>query len=461
MSDTRVVRHRAEDVARWRAAGLWRDRTLADELHAIAERVPSATAVVSRDGRLSYRELDTVSDAIAVALLEKGLVPGDTVLFQVTNRLGVIPTWYGVLKAGLVPVCTLAPHREHEIGHISRAVMARAHIVDAGGKDDLVDFALRQAHSHPSMRIVLSIGDDPRIDRIDLTSTAVDPTARARVAAIQDAIAEDAVAVMQLSGGTTGVPKLIPRFHAEYWYNARAYAEALGWDETTRVAHLIPIIHNAGITCAVHGAHSVGACLVLGTPDLPASLELLRAEGTTDILIGHGHFLPAGLHLRSLTPTLRGVVLSGAKPADSLFDGLRDAGMWVGQLFGMAEGFFAVTQRGAPEYGRRVSVGTALSPFDEMRILEPGAESVVPDGGVGELCCRGPYTLAGYFDAAEHNARAFTSDGLYRTGDLARVEVIEGERYLTIEGRIKDLINRGGEKINAEEVRDSWLVSLA
>ncbi|MBF6370840.1 AMP-binding protein, partial [Nocardia puris] len=101
---------------------------------------------------------------------------------------------------------------------------------------------------------------------------------------------------------------------------------------------------------------------------------------------------------------------------------------------------------------RATTVGTPIAPDDEVRILEPGADTELPDGTVGELCCRGPYTIPGYFDAPEHNRSAFTPDGFYRTGDLARIVVIDGVRYVSIEGRIKDLINRGGEKINAEEV---------
>ena len=124
----------------------------------------------------------------------------------------------------------------------------------------------------------------------------------------------------------------------------------------------------------------------------------------------------------------------------------------AGQLFGMGEGLFLTTRPGAPREARATTVGTPLSPMDEIRILEPGSATELPDGQVGELCCRGPYTLRGYFDAAAHNARAFTPDGFYRTGDLASVREIGGQRYVSIEGRIKDVINRGGEKINAEEV---------
>jgi 2,3-dihydroxybenzoate-AMP ligase len=146
------------------------------------------------------------------------------------------------------------------------------------------------------------------------------------------------------------------------------------------------------------------------------------------------------------------VVLSGAKVPGALFDGLEARGLWTGQLFGMGEGLFLTTRPGAPRTARLATVGTPMSALDEVRILEPGTETEVAEGEVGELCCRGPYTLRGYYDAAEHNARAFTPDGFYRTGDLAALKEIDGERYVSIEGRIKDLINRGGEKINAEEV---------
>jgi non-ribosomal peptide synthetase component E (peptide arylation enzyme) len=135
-----------------------------------------------------------------------------------------------------------------------------------------------------------------------------------------------------------------------------------------------------------------------------------------------------------------------------LFGELERRGLWSGQLFGMGEGLLLTTRPGAPREARATTVGTPLSPLDEIRILEPGSVTELPGGQVGELCCRGPYTLRGYFDAAAHNTRAFTPDGFYRTGDLACIREIGGQRYVSIEGRIKDVINRGGEKINAEEV---------
>ncbi|MEQ3551734.1 AMP-binding protein [Pseudonocardia nematodicida] len=458
MSTTRwgdaLVRYPAGRAHAYRAAGLWGTATIADELHRVARAHPDRDAVVVVDGRATYRELDQRTDALAAGLAGLGLRPGDPVLFQVSNTLAAVVAWYGVLKAGLVPVATLAAHRGHEVSAISRQVGAVAHLVETGGKFDLVGFAVDQARDHPTLRHVLVVGDDPRGVGLDALAAGADPPrARERVAVIQAGIDPDDVAVFQLSGGTTGVPKVIPRLHAEYWYNAAAYASSWGWTPDTRVAHLIPIVHNAGVVCALHAPHSVGGALVLGTPDLDVSLPLMAAEGVTHALIGQGHF-GAVDHPRfdGAVAALTQVVLSGAKIPPRLFDFFERRGTWSGQLFGMGEGLFLTTRPGAPRTARAETVGTVLSAHDEVRVLEPGAETPVPDGEVGELCCRGPYTLPGYFAAPEHNARAFTSDGFYRTGDLAALRLIEGERYVSIEGRIKDLINRGGEKINAEEV---------
>lgn len=449
----KVVAYPADAVRAYRDGGLWGTRTIADELHLIALAHPDRDAVVALDGRVTFRELDERTDLLAAGLAGLGLVPGDPVLFQATNRLGTVLAWYGVLKAGLVPVCTLAAHRAHEIGEVSRRVGAVAHLVETGGFD-LVGFAAEQGRDHPTLRHVLVLGDDPRGVSVERLGRDLDPgTARKTVEEIQAGIGPDDVAVFQLSGGTTGVPKVIPRLHAEYWYNALAYAGSWGWTPETRVAHLIPIVHNAGIVCALHGAHSVGACLVLGTADLDRSLPLLAREQATHVLLGHGHFGAVGHPaFAAAAASLTQVVLSGTKVPPALFDDLERRGLWSGQLFGMGEGLFLTTRPGAPRLARATTVGTPLSEVDEVRVLEPGAGEEVPDGEVGELCCRGPYTLRGYFDAAEHNARAFTADGFYRTGDLASVRVIDGVRYVAIEGRLKDVINRGGEKINAEEI---------
>jgi 2,3-dihydroxybenzoate-AMP ligase len=444
---TTAVEFPPQDPA-YRDAGLWGVRTLPEELAVAFAEHADRTAVVSDEGSLTYAELDATTDRIAAGLLGLGLRPGDCVLLQVTNRLESVVAWYALLKAALVPVATLAQHREHEIGAISRQCGARAHLVEAGLPFDLVAFAQSVASGHPTLEHILSIGPVSEA-AVALASLTGDVD----LAAARGSVGPDDLAVLQLSGGTTGTPKLIPRQHAEYWYNAAAYAERLGWSAETRVAHLIPVVHNAGITCAVHAVASVGATLVLGTPDPAQWVPLVGRAEADAALIGHGHFgalaAPGAL---DVMPSLRQVVLSGSKVPDALFDELERRGIWSGQLFGMGEGLFCVSELGDPREARLRTVGTPLSPLDEIRLLEPGTETEVPQGEVGELCCRGPYTIRGYYRAPEHNAVAFTSDGFYRTGDLARWGTYDGRAYLLIEGRIKDVINRGGEKISADEL---------
>jgi 2,3-dihydroxybenzoate-AMP ligase len=453
----RLVSFPAEFVERYRSLGLWGTRSIANEFHEVAVERGSHVAVVAEDGALTYAELDSRSDRLALGFADVGLLPGDRVVVQLTNRLHTVVAWYGLLKAGLVPVCTLAAHRAHEIGSISTKVGAVAHLVESSASGfDLVSFAVELQKVHPTLRHVLTAGADasaPGTAIEDLVEGADSVLARKRVEAVQAAVDPDDVATFQLSGGTTGTPKVIPRLHAEYWYNARAFAKASGWDSDTRAAHMIPLIHNAGISCALHPVHSVGGTLILTTPVLDQALPLLVREQANSVLIGHGHYnvVDHPLFADAMT-SMRRVVLSGAKVPERVFEAFEAQGVWVGQKFGMGEGLFTMSTPSSGRTARLTTVGVPISPLDEIKVLTPGTETELPDGSVGELACRGPYTLRGYFDAPDENAMAFTSDGFYRTGDLVAVRVVDSERCLSIEGRLKDLINRGGEKVSAEEV---------
>jgi 2,3-dihydroxybenzoate-AMP ligase len=453
----RLVPYPPEVADRYRSLGLWGSRTVADEFAAVARRHPERTAVVAEHGAFTFADLDELSDRLASGLLDLGLRPGGRVVVQLTNRLMTVVAWYGLLKAGLVPVCTLAAHRGHEIGSISRKVEAVAHLVEHQPTGfDLVGFGVEQTRSHPTMHHLLTLGADagaPGTRLEDLIARSDPGQARRDVAAVQRGIDPDEVVAFQLSGGTTGVPKLIPRLHAEYWYNARAYAAARQWDHDTRVAHLIPIIHNAGITCGVHAAHAVGAALVLATADLDQAFPVLVRERATAILVGHAHFGMVDHPLfDQVAAGLEQVLLSGAAVPERVFRSFEQHGVQVGQKFGMGEGLFTLTGFDWPRELRATTVGLPISAEDEFRVIDPDSLAELPDGVVGELACRGPYTIRGYFDAPEINADAFLDDGFYRTGDLVEVVASGGRRSIAMAGRIKDLVNRGGEKVSAAEV---------
>ncbi|MET8428740.1 AMP-binding protein [Nocardia sp. NPDC004860] len=453
----RLVHYPVEVAERYRSAGLWGSLPIGAEFHEVAARQGARPAIVAEEGSLSYIELDEITDRLALGLQTLGFVQGDRVIVQLTNRLYSVVAWYGLLKAGLIPVCTLAAHRGNEIGGISRKVGAVAHIVESTVSGfDLVAFAQEQCAGHPTMRHVLTVGtaDDRGVSIERLIDESFDAaTAREAVSAIQSQISPDEIACFQLSGGTTGLPKVIPRLHAEYWYNAKAFAEVVGWDEETRTAYLYPIIHNGGITLALHAVHSVGGTLVLGTPALDQALPVFAEGQATDVLIGHGHYNMVEHPLfDEAMASVKRVVLSGAKVPERLFEAFERKGIWLGQNFGMGEGFCANSTSKTIRDGRLNTVGVPISPYDEFRVFEPGTDINLPDGEVGELACRGPYTIRGYFDADDINEAAFMPDGFYRTGDLVAIRQYGDERCISIEGRIKNLINRGGEKISPDEV---------
>lgn len=459
--DVRVVPYPEERVDEYLADGRWARTPTAERFHEIAQRFGRRTAVIDQRGSISYDALDRRSDQVAAAMLAAGIRPGDPVLFQVNNDIPAVIAWYAVLKAGALPVATLAGHRGHEIGHVAELVGAVGHIVEDWRPErfDMVAFAQDQARASATLTHLFTVdgretGRHTGVSRIEDVGLDIAPLeARRAVEAVQADIAPQDVAVFQLSGGTTGAPKVIPRLHGEYWNNGLAWALALGRDERTVTCHAVPFIHNAGITCGLHGTHSVGGCLVLAPPDRAVALRMMHDHRVEDTIFGHGMFswilsedyAAAGKYLRT-------AVLSGAKVPDDVFARVESFGARVGQTFGMGEGLFTLTPLGAARQLRATTVGTPLTDGDEVRIIALGGEAEVPDGQIGELSCRGWYTIPGYFASPEHNASAFTSDGFYRTGDLGRVQVHDGQRYLSIEGRIKDLINRGGEKINAEEL---------
>jgi 2,3-dihydroxybenzoate-AMP ligase len=454
--DSRFVPYPPEFVERYRAAGYWGSKTIGDELRAVAAARPETEALVTDERRLTYAELDAGSDAVAARLTAAGLRPGDPVIMQVGNTAETIESFYGLIKMGAVPVCTLIPFGHHEIDAIATITGARAHLIQADIPDrDLVAFAKETKDRVGSLELILTIrGDAAGATRIDtgpaaagsaLTTPGGDP---------------DALAILQLSGGTTGTPKAIPRLHAEYWYYGRATGERFGFGPGDRVAHFMPIMHNSGIHLSLFGTHSAGATLVLGSRWEPQyvldTLARERVTHTATLTTLISSICDDPRYVEAISFLKRMSLALPAVPPD-LFDRLSAAGTTVCQFFGMGEGFACSAPTEAPVQMRRQTVGYPLSDGDEFRVLDPETGAAVPAGQAGELCVRGPYTLRGYFNAAEHNARAFTPDGFLRTGDLVTVHRIDGRDCLRIEGRYKDVISRGGEKINAAEVEELLL----
>ncbi|WP_405793771.1 AMP-binding protein [Streptomyces sp. NBC_01506] len=446
--------------ARYRAAGLWSGRSLPVELTSAATAHARRTALITPEGRRTYRELFGEAERFAAGLLgTTSLRPGDAVMFQMGNVAETVVSYLGCLLAGMRPVCTLPQHGVREIGVLARHIGARGLVVQADfGRGRLLGNAKTLVADGVIEDVVVARGDASGFVAYEdvLASGAADDPGALPYRELDPR----QIAVFQLSGGTTGLPKVAPRLHEEYTYNARAWARTLGWGPGSVVLYPLPIMHNAGIALALQPVLLSGATLVLApSADTGTLLGLIEATRPEAIPL-----VPPALAIRLLDDprartadlsSIKDFIVGGQKLAREVAERLRDElGITVRQKFGMAEGMFLLTPAHADERVRHHTVGQPLSPEDEIRILRPGRDTQVPDGEIGELCVRGPYTIRGYYRAQRHNAGAFTADGFYRTGDLARRHVIDGLTCYSIDGRIKDVINRGVEKIHADEVEE-------
>jgi 2,3-dihydroxybenzoate-AMP ligase len=438
---------------RYVEAGYWGERTLGSLPRAWAERDPDGTALVSGLQRLSYRELDRAVDAMATGLRERGIGPGDAVVLQLPNVTEFVTVFLGLVRLGAVPVLTLPAHRRAEVAHVAEVAGAVAYVVPERYEGfDYRGLAGQVLDDVGSLRTVLVLGDPG-----PYTALAEVPVAGA--APVPDGGRPDGLALLLMSGGTTGRPKLIPRTHRDYVYNAEACAEVCGLTADDVTLSVLPIGHNLPLACpGVLGALAAGGTVVLApSPAVDAAFALIERERVTIAAV----VPPLARLWVEQAPTagrdlssLRSVMIGGARCDRSLAAAVRPAlGARVIQSLGMAEGLLTHTRPEDPDELLETTQGRPLSPADEVRVLDPDGRPV-PPGQVGELWTRGPYTLRGYYRAGEYNRLAFDADGFYRTGDLVR-ELPTG--HLVVEGRVKEVINRGGENVSETELEEELL----
>jgi 2,3-dihydroxybenzoate-AMP ligase len=449
----------AEPARRYRARGYWRDQPLGDIVDHGAERFGERQALVSGTHRISYRELKRRVDRLALHLLRLGLRPRDRVVVHLNNTPEFVYVHYACAKIGVLPVMALLPHRFAEIRYLAEFSEAVAYVGPTTLRGfDYQRLAREVRQAVPGLRHILAAGQGADPDVVALEHLLDDPLEEreppARLAALRPDPSD--VALFLLSGGTTGLPKLIPRTHNDYAYNSRASGAVCGIGPDTIYLAILPVSHNFPL--ASPGLQSVlqaGGRVVLCDSTEPAeAFRLIEQERVTHTALVPAlamRWLDAPERERFDLSSLRVLQVGGAKlnpePARRVRPTL---GCQLQQVFGMAEGLLNYTRLDDPEEEIVETQGRPCSPDDEIRIVDEEGRDVAP-GEPGELLARGPYTIRGYYHVPEHNQRAFTPDGFYRSGDIVR---LSPGGNLIVEGRAKDLINRGGEKISAEEIEN-------
>ena len=453
------VRHPIEGVTyppgadRWFASGDWIDLTLGEALAGTAKASPDKPAYIADERILTFREFDEATDRLAAALLALGLAPGDRAIFQMGTTIETVLTLVAAYKAGIVPVCAVPQYREVEIGQLSALSRPRAYFVQADfSAFDLVGFARRMMREHPGLEHVVTAratADDGAARIEDLIAAM--PLDRARAKLAERPVGSQDVLSFQLSGGTTGVPKIIPRFHAEYLGHATGWMRSWGIGPDDRLIWCLPLLHNAGqlyalVPTLLHGVTTV----LMPRADVGRMLELIERHRVTQAL-SIGPIAPQLVARQDLAAydlsSLR--LFATMNRADVLEAHL---GVPCANLFGITEGVLMGSPPEASAERRHHTNGAPFSASDEVQLRDPATGKAVPLGEIGELCFRGPSTLTGYFGAPEATAEAFTEDGFFRSGDMMRAHLIDGVTCYAFEGRLRDNVNRGGEKIGCEEV---------
>ncbi|OEV12817.1 (2,3-dihydroxybenzoyl)adenylate synthase [Streptomyces nanshensis] len=438
-------------ATRYRECGYWTGRTLGSLLRERAGTHPEAVALIDRDRRWTYRELDQRADCLATGLQRLGLAPGDRVVVQLPNTAEFVQLIFALFRLGAVPVMTLPAQRHVEIEHLITLSGAAAYVIpDAHFGFDHRTLARAMKDRAPSLRHVLVVGDAQEFTALQTLETEPEPLHGPEPAD---------VALLLLSGGTTGAPKLIPRTHDDYFYNAAASAQVSGLNPLTRYLVALPAAHNFPLACpGILGTLHAGGTLVMcpdPSPDTAFPL-IARDRVTVTALVPPlaQLWLEATQWLDDDLSSLQLLQVGGSRlKAETARRVGPELGCSLQQVFGMAEGLLNYTRLDDDEELVLHTQGRPLAEDDEVRVVDTEGRDV-PEGETGELLVRGPYTLRGYYRAAEHNATAFTPDGFLRSGDLVR-RLPTG--HLVVEGRLKDVINRGGEKVPVEELENHLL----
>jgi len=450
----------ADFSERYIREGYWRAEAIGDLLETASRTWPERTAVSDGPRRITYAELNTLANRLALHLLRDGIRPRDIVLLQVPNRWEFVVIFFALQKMGALPVMCLPPHRHTEIAYFAQLTNAVAYFCAPEFRGfDYLAMAREIQGEAPSLRYLIALGDGSQPGVRYLQPWLEEPAEAPSELELLSRLRPDPfdIALFLLSGGTTGIPKLIPRTHADYLHNSGQCAEVLRWDLSVVFLVVIPAAHNFPLSSpGLLGAVSVGASVAMCPSTEPERVfEVIEREKGTCLAVSPAlliQLLNSPHRAKYDLSSLRQVEAGGQKMLPELAD--RTWAAWPHatpvQVFGMAEGLVNMTRLDDPADVIRETQGRPTSPGDEVRIVDDEGREVAP-GEVGELLTRGPYTIRGYYKAEEHNRTAFTPDGLYRTGDMVRMHP---SGNLVVEGRKKDMINRGGEKISAEEIEN-------
>jgi fatty-acyl-CoA synthase len=428
--------------------------TVGQALERSARIVPNKVCVSFKDDRITYEKLNQQSNAIAAVLQETGIRKGDRVAIYMSNCPELYFAFYGLQKIGAIVAWANPAYKTKELSFILSNSQAKAVFVQKGGIDfdrfDLVQ-ALRGDLPHLSSVISLQGADGEGVFAFDelisrgkkkeFTDPAID-------------IHRD-LSMFIYTSGTTGVPKGSMITHFQVVRGGYSYVDGVRATADDIFMGVLPLTHSYGCGSTLIQPVLIRASVVLLEAFSPE--EVFKAIDAEKATIQHGaptHYILEMNHPnldKYKLSSLRAGYLAGQICPEEVIQWGEDRNIYLTSFWGNSEigpGAGTMCPPGTPVEVRKKSVGKAV-PGTEIKAVDPETGRQMPSGQVGEMMVRGPHVLKGYWQNPEETEKQLEKDGWLHTGDLISTD---DRGFVTIYGRSKDLINRGGLKIYPTEI---------
>ncbi len=452
-----------EQIERYVSKGIWHNLTVSDCLDRNVDRFPDKPAAVDDSTEVTWRELQERSNRLAVQLKNLGVEYGDFFVLQLPNVLEYLYLYFALNRIGVIPVMCLPRHRRLEIDHEIGLHKATGICIPMGGKFDYVSMVEEIRQNHPYLKLFLSTGGEASEGWLSVGGLLKEDVEKDYPTdyLVQFKPDPNDICTEQLSGGTTGVPKGIPRTHNDYICQWDYCGRMAGFTDESVSIVAIPALHNASLECIIGPVVFRGGTCVLTNLNKPKDhfqlIEKYKITHTLMIPVQITYWMDSEELIKDFDLSSFKVMVSGAQKVrpDIVAWCLEKLGSQFVNVFGMAEGPVIATRWDSPKEVQLYTVGKPIVPDPEVRIrLVDNENREVKRGEVGEMIMKGPLTFKGYFRAEEENKKVFDGEGFMHSGDLMSLR--EDGRYV-VEGRKKDMILRAGENVYPERIEDKLM----
>lgn len=444
-----------ELIERYRS--IWLGITLVEAFERTCDIIPAKEAVVDGEKRISFVQLREKVHSAAKVFLKLGLAGGSPVLLQVPNSIEAIYIYLGLIMIGVTPVLCLPRHGQRELERFASLTNATAWIgVLNQGKINYINMVKAVQKKNPSLKRIIVVENDGRPDSISLTDLMEEHTTSPDIETDlrEYCPSPDDLLHLAPTGGTTGLPKLVPRTHNSHLCKAYYWARAAERSFVDIDLVVAPINHDAPQLGHLAFMALFGGTLVLcPSPKASVIVDFLEKENIT-----FSFMVPTLLsdlakepdvEQRRFSPELKLAYGGAWAPADLIRNIRRRFRCRFYSIYGMTEGLGTITRStDAPDVVAGTT-GKAMCPYDDYRVVDD-EENDLPIGVEGEFVAQGPCIISGYYKS-EEDRKAFTRNGFLKTGDLGKFDV-DGNTIVT--GRKKDLIKRGAETIIPFEIEE-------